>query len=183
VIVAVHALTGAAFSRLCRTRRQAFALGFVSHVVCDAIPHRDLEVPHEACLLSGALAVVAGLRGMSSKEFAGAVGAAVPDIENLVGRLLDIPDEKLLLPTHNARHGRRTAGFGLQVALAGVAVGVLLMGGSCLPPVGSAGKRRGEESKRRGVGGNGRDTAIRRSTLEKTPSPGSASGRYATPAP
>lgn len=125
MIVAVHALTGAALSRLCRTRRQAFALGFVSHMICDALPHRDLEIPEEACLLGGALAVVAGLRGLSSKEFAGAVGAAVPDIENLVGRLLDLPDEKLLLSTHRGRHGRKTAGFGTQVVLAAVALGVI----------------------------------------------------------
>jgi len=139
VIVAVHALTGAALSRLCRTRRQAFALGFVSHMACDALPHRDLEIPQEACLLGGALTLVACLRGPSSKEFAGAAGAAVPDIENLVGRILGIADEKLLLPTHNTYHGRKTAGFGMQVMLGAAAVGVLLMGGSRLPPVGSAG--------------------------------------------
>ena len=128
MIVAVHALTGAALRRLCRTRRQAFALGFVSHMACDMAPHRDLEIPQEACLLGGALAVIAGLRGLSSKEFAGAVGAVAPDVENLVGRMLDLPDEKLLLPTHNSYHGRKTAGFGVQVALAAAALGVLLVG-------------------------------------------------------
>jgi hypothetical protein len=54
--------------------------------------------------------------------------------------MLDLPDEKLLLPSHSYYHGRKIAGFGTQVALAGAALGMLLMGGS------------------RGVGG----TAIRR---------------------
>jgi hypothetical protein len=127
-------------------------------MVCDMAPHRDLDIPQEACLLGGALAAIAGLRGLSSKEFAGAVGAAAPDIENLVGRMLDLPDEKLLLLTHSSYHGRKTAGFGTQVALAGAALGVLLMGGSRRGEEFARGRRHApalrtslRESKRRGV--------------------------------
>jgi len=128
VIVAVHALTGAALGRFCRTRRQAFAAGFLSHMPCDLAPHRDLEVPQEALLLGSVLALIGAMRGISSREFAGAVGAVAPDIENLVGRALHLPDEKLLLPTHSTYHGRKISSTAGQLLLAAVAFGAL-----CLP--------------------------------------------------
>ena len=118
MIVAVHALVGAALGRFCRHRRQALAVGFVSHLPCDLAPHRDLEVPQEAVLLGATMALIAAARGLGSKEFSGAFGAAVPDIENLIGRVLGIPDEKLLIPTHSRYHGRRIDGLGSQAALA-----------------------------------------------------------------
>jgi len=125
MIVAVHALTGAALSRLCRTPAQAFALGFASHLVGDMLPHRDLDLPEEALLLGAALGLVAAARGPGSNEFAGALGAAVPDIENLVGRLRGIPDERLLLPTHRRHHGPRTRGFAGQLALAALSLALV----------------------------------------------------------
>lgn len=125
MIVGVHALVGAALSWLCRTRTQAFALGFASHLVADALPHRDLEVPVEAALLGGALALVTAFAGSESRELAGAIGAAVPDLENLAGRLLDLPEERLLLPIHRDRHGRETQGFIGQLVLAGLAAAVV----------------------------------------------------------
>jgi len=117
-MVSIHALTGAALARLCRTRTQAFALGFASHLPCDLAPHRDLEVPQEALLLGVALGLVAAMKGPNSKEFLGAMGAAAPDIENLIGRALNIPDARLLLPTHSAYHGREIRSLRSQVALA-----------------------------------------------------------------
>jgi hypothetical protein len=118
MIAAVHALTGAALGRLCGTRAQAFAAGLASHAAGDALPHRDLEVPAEALLLAGAFGLLVPLCGAGSREFAGALGAVLPDAENLVGRLLDIPDHKLLWPTHRRYHGRKAKGFGGQAALA-----------------------------------------------------------------
>lgn len=117
MIVAVHTLVGAALSRLCCTRRQAFALGFLSHLPCDMAAHRDLEVPEEALLVTAALGLVAAARGPTSKEFAGALGAVTPDLENAVGRALGIPDEKLLLPTHSKYHGREVREVRTQLAL------------------------------------------------------------------
>ena len=143
MIVAVHGLMGAALGRVCRSRRQAFAAGFLSHMVADLLPHRDLDIPEEALLLGGVLSIV-GLRyGADSKEFAGALGAALPDLENLVGRTLNIPDKRLLLPTHRGWHGRRTRGFGGQIALA-LACAAALMAGR---PDSSRTRGRGKSSR------------------------------------
>jgi hypothetical protein len=125
MIVAVHAFTGAALSRLCRTPWQAFALGFASHLVADAMPHRDLDVPTEGALAAVALGCLGLAHGLDSCEFAGALGAVAPDLENIVARALGISDEKLLLPTHNRYHGAKLDNVAGQVALALCCVAVL----------------------------------------------------------
>ncbi len=126
MIAAVHALVGAALARLCGTRLQAALVGTASHPLADILPHRDLDIPQEALLLAGTLTVIVAARGPGSPEFAGALGACLPDIENLVGRLAGIPDEALLLPTHRGHHGRETSGFHGQIAIAALGVLVLL---------------------------------------------------------
>jgi len=130
MMVAVHALTGAVLGGLCRRRTHAFALGVASHLVADALPHRDLAVPVEGALLGAALAAVGALKGADSPEFAGAVGAAAPDIENLVAWLFHIPDEKLLVPSHRCYHGRKLEGVYEQVGLAAACLAVLACGAS-----------------------------------------------------
>lgn len=127
MIVAVHALTGAALAPLCRTRWQAALAGAASHMVLDMLPHRDLDMGKEAALLAGALALTAAARGTGSKEFAGAIGAALPDLENLIARVANLPEDRMLLPTHRGRHGREARDFRGQglLALAG-AVSLLL---------------------------------------------------------
>lgn len=117
MIVGVHALMGAALGGVCRSRTQALLAGAASHLAGDALPHRDLEVPEEALLLGVALGVIALKCGWDSREFAGAVGAALPDVENLVARVLDLPESQLVLPTHRGQHGRETKGFGGQILL------------------------------------------------------------------
>jgi hypothetical protein len=126
MIAAVHALLGAALARLCRTRVQAALVGTASHPLADILPHRDLEIPQEALLLAATLTMIAAARGPGSPEFAGALGACLPDVENLVGRLAGVPDENLLLPTHRGQHGRETTGFHGQIAIAALGVLVLL---------------------------------------------------------
>ncbi len=123
MIVAVHALAGAALSRLCRSRTQALLLGGASHMVGDLAPHRDLNVQQEAALLGCALGLLAITHGPGSREFAGALGAALPDVENLVGRLAGLEKKRMVLPTHNSYHGLKTRGFGGQVALATLSAG------------------------------------------------------------
>ncbi|UCC69317.1 MAG: hypothetical protein JSV79_05230 [Armatimonadota bacterium] len=126
MIAAVHALTGAALGGLCQSRGQAAALGAISHLAADALPHRDLKVSEEAVLLGAALGMIGVTQGWGSREFAGAVGAVLPDVENVVARALDIPQSRLLLPTHRGYHGRRTSGFRGQLALALASLAVLL---------------------------------------------------------
>ena len=125
MIVAIHALTGAALGRLCRSRPEAFVAGAVSHLIGDMLPHRDLGLAEEAFLAGGALALIAAVKGSDSREFVGACGAIAPDIENVVGRALDLPDERLLLPTHNKHHGREVGSLRGQVALALCCLAVL----------------------------------------------------------
>ncbi len=131
MIVAVHALIGATLARLCRTHTQAAILGGASHPLADMLPHRDLEVPEEAVLLAGTLTLIAATRGVGSREFAGALGAVVPDIENLVGRMFGIPDERLLLPTHRNYHGPKTRDFNGQLALALIGLASLFLSDAC----------------------------------------------------
>jgi hypothetical protein len=127
MIVAIHALTGAALGRLCRTRVQALAAGAASHMVADMLPHRDLTIPQEAALLGGALSIVLAARGAKSNEFAGAIGAALPDLENLACRLSASGEGRSLFPTHGRYHGRKTRGFGGQIALAAVCLASLAL--------------------------------------------------------
>ena len=137
--MALHALMGAALGRACRTRGQAIAAGAISHLAADALPHCDLEVREEAVLLGGVLGVIGVSCGVGSREFAGAVGAALPDVENLVGRALGIPDSRLLLPTHRKYHGRKTSDLRGQAALALVSAAALVaLRGRC-----AAGPERG----------------------------------------
>jgi hypothetical protein len=127
MIAAIHALVGAGLGRLCRTPAQAALLGGLSHIAADMLPHRDLDVPREAALLGAALTAVAAARGADSREFAGALGAVAPDLENLIARLRGLPDDTLLLPSHNRYHGRQTHGFIGQLALALLGLALLLL--------------------------------------------------------
>ena len=131
MIAAVHALMGATLARLCHTSTQAALLGSASHMLADMLPHRDLDIPEEAILLAGALTAIGATRGSGSREFAGAIGAALPDLENLIGRVAGIRDEKLLLPTHRHLHGPKTRGFAPQIAIALAGLAVLFAGDCC----------------------------------------------------
>ena len=136
MIAAVHALTGAAIGGLCRSRGQALLMGAISHLAADALPHRDLSIPREAILLAGALGIIGLTRGAESREFAGAIGATLPDLENVIARALGVPASRLLLPTHSSYHGQETKGFRAQVALSLVCLGTLVF-----PRISCAGDR------------------------------------------
>lgn len=131
MIVAVHALVGATLARLCKTHTQAAVLGAASHPVADMLPHRDLEVPQEAVLLATTLTLIAASRGIGSREFVGAIGAVFPDLENILGRLLHIPEERLLLPTHSRYHGPKTKNFNGQLSLALIGLAALFLPNEC----------------------------------------------------
>jgi len=143
MIVGVHALIGAALGRLGRTPGQAFCLGFASHLVADAIPHRDLEAPTEGAIAAAALVCIGLAHGVESREFMGALGAIAPDAENLAARALGVPEEKLLLPTHNRYHGAKVDNVLGQVALALGCIAVLALPASDCAP----GRARGNTSR------------------------------------
>ncbi len=125
MMVSVHALMGAALSRLCRGPKQAFLLGLASHFVADMIPHHDLDVLREGILLTGAMTAIGLTHGVRSREFAGAVGAVVPDAESAVAALTSLDDGKLLLPNHSLLHGAEKGSIRGQVLL-GIACLALL---------------------------------------------------------
>jgi len=127
MIAAVHALTGATFARLCRSRTQAALVGALSHFVEDMLPHRDLDISKEAALLAGALSLIAAARGVESREFAGALGAVLPDVENVAGRVFGIPEEELFLPNHRGCHGAKTRTFHTQIAIAAIGFASLFL--------------------------------------------------------
>jgi hypothetical protein len=131
MIAAVHALMGATLARFCNTKTQAALLGGASHAVADMLPHRDFDLPEEAFLLAGALTVVWARKGSDSREFAGALGAVLPDLENLIGRVRRLPDEELLLPTHRHLHGPEAPNLIPQLALASVGLAALLVPNAC----------------------------------------------------
>jgi hypothetical protein len=108
---ATHASIGAALGALIKNPALAFAAGVLSHVVADAVPHRDLSPKAEAVLLAATMGLIAARHGLGSSRFWGAVGAVAPDFEHVLLEfgLIRIEDE--VFPTHSDLgkwHGRVT---------------------------------------------------------------------------
>jgi hypothetical protein len=129
MMVSLHALMGAALSRLCPGPKQAFLLGLGSHLVADMIPHHDLDLLREGLLLGGVMGLLGYTQGVQSREFAGAVGAILPDAESAVAALGDLEDGKLILPNHSLLHGREVSSIRMQVLLGAACIAVLAIGG------------------------------------------------------
>jgi hypothetical protein len=90
----------------------AFLLGIVSHAVLDAVPHYDIEDYRvDAGLTVTGFLVLLGLGYWNTPVFWGAVGAVVPDIENLLWRMGVISESRRIFPSHTrlVRHGRPLA--------------------------------------------------------------------------
>ncbi len=128
MMVSLHALLGATLSRLCPGPKQAFLLGLGSHFVADMIPHRDLDVLREGILLAGVMTALGYTQGVNSREFAGAVGAILPDAESAVAALTDLEDGKLILPNHSLLHGREVNSIRGQVLVGVACMAILAIG-------------------------------------------------------
>jgi len=96
----VHTIVGACVGSFFKNRAGAFAAGLASHVVLDAIPHKDFGPALEIPLAAGALAGIAGWRGVISPEFVGAMGGLCPDIEHGLGMVGILTEEQRAFPTH-----------------------------------------------------------------------------------
>jgi hypothetical protein len=91
MIAAPHMLVGAACASRARSVRGALAIGVLTHLALDAVPHRDYRLG--ACgglvlttdLAAGTLAVLR-LSGGSEVLLAGAVGGVLPDVLALAER-------------------------------------------------------------------------------------------------
>jgi hypothetical protein len=127
MIAGVHACVGAALGRLCGNKIAAFALGVVSHAVCDKIPHKDFPIQIEVPLLAVALGVIGTTNGMDSPEFLGAMGAVSPDVENGFAKLGLINETQMRFPTHQGphSHGREIQSKLPQAVLAAACLAVI----------------------------------------------------------
>lgn len=108
---AAHASIGAALGAILKDRKLAFGAGVLSHIVADALPHRDLSPKVEATLLTATMSVITLRHGIDSPQFWGAVGAVAPDFEHLLLEAGLIQEEDEIFPTHiglGKWHGRIT---------------------------------------------------------------------------
>lgn len=126
---AVHALIGAAIGSLLGNKPGAFAAGAASHLVADALPHRDHEPAVEVGLMAAAIAAVAKLRGVDSPEFWGAIGAITPDAEHALMLSGFITPEQEIFPTHieNGRYHGSDSGEHLSQALIALAAACVVV--------------------------------------------------------
>ena len=132
MIAAVHACVGAAVGRFFKNKGAAFAAGVASHLIADAVPHRDLDAKLEVPLLAAALVGMAKWRGVDSPEFWGALGGAAPDVEH--GLLLAglIEREQEVFPTHvegGKFHGRESGERWSQAIAACASLAAVALGG------------------------------------------------------
>jgi hypothetical protein len=110
----IHIVTGFAVGSRCRSIPAAFVAGVASHAALDALPHHDYQ--HLAAHASDAVLGVAFTGAMRRRcrrdrrlaGIAGAIGAVLPDIENLLWILGRLDRGKMLYPSHSGlvRHGR-----------------------------------------------------------------------------
>jgi hypothetical protein len=128
-----HVAAGALVGGLVDSRLYAFLIGFGSHIPLDAVPHIDFDDFRIDAVMS--VALLGGIFAFSgfSPVFVGALGAVVPDFENLLWKGGIIQEGDKIFPTHSGliRHGRARAGTGpaaeilmsaLSVALVVVAI-------------------------------------------------------------
>jgi hypothetical protein len=137
VTVITHMAVGAAVGSLVDGRGSAFLLGLATHVPLDIVPHYEFErMWVEAGIVAGVVFVMLALGMGNTAIFWGVLGAAAPDVENLLWRSGVIPDGKKVFPGHSSRlskyfpHGRALGGrhAWTQVAIVCAAVLVAVIG-------------------------------------------------------
>ena len=150
MIVSLHMATGAAFGAALGSRLSAVALGPLLHMAGDRMPHEDVHSrPFEAASGTAAVALLALARGPLDPAVAGAVAAAVPDLEHRVR--LPRPGGKKLFPSHRWAGWHRAGGLpaNVQLVVAGVVLGALVAGGRRITERSEATPRRARRLARR----------------------------------
>ncbi len=133
MIAAVHACVGAAVGRVFKRNNAAFAAGVASHLITDAMPHKDMNAKFEVPLLAVALFGIAKWRGVDSPEFWGALGGTAPDVEHglLLAGLID--QEQEVFPTHvenGVFHGKESNERWSQAIAACASLAAIALGGA-----------------------------------------------------
>jgi hypothetical protein len=127
MIVSLHVATGALAGAIAGSRRRAVALGALSHLLGDRMPHQDLPSRRfEKRSGAAALVAIACRRGPFDPVTLGALAGSAPDIEHAVR--LPRPGGRKLFPSHRIRGWHRAGGVGtnMQLFAAGVILGALL---------------------------------------------------------
>jgi hypothetical protein len=136
-----HVAVGALIGSLVNNHLAAFGLGFASHLPLDVIPHFDFKDYRVDALITvamlGGLLLAVGF----SPVLLGALGAVVPDFENLLWKIGIINERRKVFPTHSGliEHGRALAGgmpaeiavsaFSVAAAVLAVVLRGMLRGG------------------------------------------------------
>ncbi len=105
--VLTHMAVGGAVGSLVEGRGLSFGLGLASHIPLDVIPHYEFEKMWlEVALVAAFFGALLATGRAGTGLFWGALGAVLPDLENLLWRLGLLPDERKVLPGHSRRFGR-----------------------------------------------------------------------------
>ena len=117
--LSTHALVGMTVGRLSKKPLLALVFGATSHAILDCLPHLDSWDPLLR-VIDGTCTVAALTWAQSSPkpelEIAGAIGALLPDVENIPGYGA-VTEPKKLFPSHWFRHETRSARCGIAVEL------------------------------------------------------------------
>lgn len=102
----IHFVTGFALGSRCRSIPAAFLAGVASHAALDALPHHDYRqlAAHAADAAAG-FTLTGALwrrccRDRRMAGLAGAVGAVLPDVENVLLLLGRMDEERMRFPSH-----------------------------------------------------------------------------------
>jgi hypothetical protein len=121
-----HVAIGAAVGTMASNPLAALALGAAAHIPADLVSHRDLGRGVELFMAAAALILYTWLGGFALATALGAVGGALPDVENLI-RPRRRGAVKMYFPTHTGllRHGgaRGRWDVGWQLGIAAVMAG------------------------------------------------------------
>jgi len=107
VTVLTHMAVGGAVGSLVEGRGLAFGLGLVSHVSLDVIPHYEFEKMWlEVAIVAAFFGTLLATGRAGTGLFWGALGAVLPDLENLLWRLGFLPEDRKIFPGHSKRFWR-----------------------------------------------------------------------------
>lgn len=115
-----HVAIGAALGTLAPHPAAALVLGAVAHVPADLVSHYDLSRRVELFMAAAALILYTWLGGFALATALGAVGGALPDVENMLrGR-----EAKKYFPGHSGflRHGGERGPWDVLIELSVAAV-------------------------------------------------------------
>jgi hypothetical protein len=154
MIATPHSLIGALVASRRRSPGAAFALGALSHLAADRVPHSDynpLGASGKLCGVSDlALAglLLASVEA-SAVQWAGALGGIAPDLLSLASRTRDPFSRLVHQPVHSRRRPGRAVGIGVQAAIAICCYAALGARDSSFAPGAGSGGPVGEDLRQR----------------------------------